>query len=948
MAKYFQQQQGPNFSLDFGAALPSVMDRRLRWIFVAAAVVLLFFAISFLRGVYTDLLWFEQLGFRSIFLKVVYTRVALFAAGAVIFAVPATISLFFAYRLSQGPEEQALPAATQDFLRKLIIWGAVAAVVVLSVVFGTLAAAQWEAFLRLANAAPFGINDPVYGNDISFYVFTLPVYDFVRSWLLGASIAVLLASLGYYFVNFSYRGAGFQITPAFKIHVSIIAAFIMFVLAFGHWLDRWALLLSDEGAIFGAAYADLNARRPALAILTVIAAASGVLILVNAYMRGIRLLVGGLALWAVMAFLLGTAWPSTMQRLTVRPNEFAREEPYIVRSIEFTRAGFGLSDIAEEPYPVNSFPTADLVAQNQETIDNIRLWDHGPLARVYRQIQLIRPYYDFKDADVDRYFVGGEYRQVMLAAREVAHEKLDEDAQTWINTRLRYTHGFGFAMSPVTEFTPEGRPQFFAKDIPPDGVIKVQQEGADDDTADIVSNPRIYYGEKTTDYVIVDTNTEELDFQAEAGELRSIRYDGRGGVSVGSLIRRIAYAWQLADINILITGEITADSRIQYRREIQERISTVAPFLLLDDDPYLVAADGQLFWVQDAYTVSDRYPYSEPDEEPFNYIRNSVKVVLDAYNGSLKFYVWDQSDPMIKTYESIFPRLFLPSSEMPESLQSHVRYPQDLFKFQAAKYLKYHMTRPVDFYNLEDLWAIPNEKFGQGGDLVPVLPYYAILKLPGEDEAEFILLLPYTRNEPPILAGWLAARNDGDRYGELVSLTFPKDRQLDSPIQIEAKIDNDKDISPELTLLCQQGSECIRGNLLVLPLSTQDQFSLLYAEPVYLQAEGVEFPELKKVILASQERVVMRDSVQEAIDALIGFVPEAAPPTDAIETPKDAITTAEPLQAGIESVVESLEDLKRDIEDLEEALDKLIEDLKRDEDLEKALDKLKELTEGGQ
>ena len=333
MAKYFQQQQGPNFSLDFGAALPSVMDRRLRWIFVAAAVVLLFFAISFLRGVYTDLLWFEQLGFRSIFLKVVYTRVALFAAGAVIFAVPATISLFFAYRLSQGPEEQALPAATQDFLRKLIIWGAVAAVVVLSVVFGTLAAAQWEAFLRLANAAPFGINDPVYGNDISFYVFTLPVYDFVRSWLLGAAIAVLLASLGYYFVNFSYRGAGFQITPAFKIHVSIIAAFIMFVLAFGHWLDRWALLLSDEGAIFGAAYADLNARRPALAILTVIAAASGVLILVNAYMRGIRLLVGGLALWAVMAFLLGTAWPSTMQRLTVRPNEFAREEPYIARSI---------------------------------------------------------------------------------------------------------------------------------------------------------------------------------------------------------------------------------------------------------------------------------------------------------------------------------------------------------------------------------------------------------------------------------------------------------------------------------------------------------------------------------------------------------------------------------------------------------------------------------------
>ncbi len=924
MAKYFQQQQGPDFSLDFGAALPSMTGRRFRWIFVAAAVVLLFLAVSFLRGVYTDLLWFEQLGFRSIFLKVVYTRIALFAAGAVIFAIPASISLYFAYRLSQGPDEQALPAATRDFLRKLTIWGGVAAVLVLSLVFGSLAAAQWEAFLRLANAAPFDITDPVYGNDVSFYVFTLPVYDFAQGWLLGAGIAVLLASLGYYFVNFSLRGAGFTITPAFKIHVSIIAAFIMFTLGFGHWLDRWALLLSDEGAVFGAAYADLNARRPALTILTVIAAASGVLILVNAYMRGVRLLVGGVVLWAAAAFLLGTAWPSTMQRLTVRPNEFAREEPYISRSIEFTRAGFGLGDIAEESYPVNSFPTADLVRQNQETIDNIRLWDHGPLARVYRQIQLIRPYYDFEDADVDRYTVGGEYRQVMLAAREVAHEKLNAEAQTWINTRLRYTHGFGLAMSPVTEFTPEGRPQFFAKDIPPDGVISIRREGAGDGAVDTVTNPRIYYGEKTTDYVIVDTKTEELDFQAEGGELRSNRYDGEGGVAIGSFIRRVAYAWQLADINILITGEITSESRIQYRREIQERISTVAPFLLLDNDPYLVAADGQLFWVQDAYTTSDRYPYSEPDEEPFNYIRNSVKVVLDAYNGSLRFYVWDPSDPMIRTYESIFPRLFTPRSEMPESLQSHVRYPQDLFRFQATKYLKYHMTKPVDFYNLEDLWAIPDEKFGQGGDLLPVQPYYAILKLPEEEKAEFILLLPYTRNEPPILAGWLAARNDGENYGELISLAFPKDRQLDSPIQIEAKIDNDKDISPELTLLCQEGSDCIRGNLLVLPLSTQDQFSLLYAEPVYLQAEGVEFPELKKVILASQERVVMRDSVLEAIDALTGFVPEAAPTTDGVaETPREAGPTSEPLQQGIESAVESLEDLKRGVEELEKALNEL-------------------------
>ena len=940
MGSYFQQDS--DFSLDFGAAIPPQITKRFKWIILIVGLILLFVLLSFLRGLYTDWLWFGHLGFRSVFIKVVFTRIVLFLVGALAFAVPAAVSLYLAHRMSQGPEELPLPQATRDVLRKLISWGSVAAVALLSVVFGVLAAGQWEIFLRFVNDVPFGVIDPVFERDVSFYVFSLPVYDFLQVWLLGEAIVVLLATVGLYFVNFSFRGVGFLITPAFKVHVSIIAALVMFILGLGHWLDRWGLLLSEQGAVFGAAYADLHARKAALLVLTIIAIASGVLILVNGYMRGVRLLVGGVALWGVMAIVLGILWPNTVQRLTVRPNEFAKEQPYIERNIEFTRSGFGLADILEQLYPVNATTTSKLISENRETVDNIRLWDHKPLASVYRQIQLIRPYYDFKDADVDRYVVDGDYRQVMLAAREVAQEKLDPDAQTWVNTRLRYTHGFGVAMSPVTEFTSQGRPEFFAKDIPADGVIAIGSKSGDDLDPTLIGNPRIYYGEKTTDYVIVNTNTEELDYQASGGELRGVNYEGAGGVAIGSFIRRAAYAWEFTDINILITGEITGESRIQYRREIQERISTVAPFLLLDQDPYIVAAEDGLFWVQDAYTVSDRYPYSEPDDAGFNYIRNSVKVTVDAFNGTLRFYIWDPGDPLVSTYQKIFPKLFTSKEEMPASLRDHVRYPQDLFLFQATKYLRYHMLEPQDFYNLEDIWGIPDEKFGQGGELQPVTPYYAIMKIPGEERAEFVLLLPYTRNEPPILAGWLAARSDGESYGELVSLFFPKDRQLDSPRQIEAKIDNDTDISPVLTLLCQEGSACIRGNLLVLPLVSADgnDFSLLYVEPVYLQAEGVEFPELKKVILASQDKVVMRDSVLEAIEALTGVTGAAAiappdgesPVTGATTVPKagdapvsgGADVPARTVQAGIDKLAEALADLQQGMTDLEKA----IEDLK--------------------
>ena len=909
----------------FGTSLPAQLGGRIKWGVIIIGVLILIALLSYLRSIYTDWLWFDEIGYRSVFIKILTTRIALFFIGAVVFAIPLAISLYYASRLSQGPEEIPLPPGAREILKSLILLGTIGAGVVLSVVFGAIAAMKWETFLKFWSSVPFGTEDPVFGYDVSFYVFSLPVYSFIQAWLLGAAIVILIATLGLYFVNYSFRGVGFQISTGLKVHVSVLGAIIMFCIAFGHWVDRWDLLLSDQGAVFGAAYADLHSRMPALLILTIIAGASGILMLVNAYLGGLRMLVGAVVLWAAMAILLGALWPNLMQRFSVRPNELTKESEYIARNIEFTRSGFGLEGVVGESYPAERHLTTEMVADNPQTIDNIRLWDHGPLVNVYRQLQIIRPYYEFKDADVDRYVVDGNYRQVMLAAREVAPEKLDPDSQTWVNTKLRYTHGFGLAMSPVTEFTTEGKPEFFAKDIPPDGKIRIRSTSPDAEPDIIIDNPRVYYGENTVNYVIVNSKTDELDFEGEAGKLQSTNYFGTGGVPLGSFIRRIAYAWQFGDINILISGEITGDSLIQYRREIQERIASVAPFLRLDEDPYLVASPDVLYWIQDAYTLTDKYPYSDPHVDGFNYVRNSVKVTVDAFNGTLKFYVADPTDPIIQTYEKIFPDLFKPLDEMPASLRDHVRYPQDLFQFQAGKYLRYHMEDPQDFYNLEDIWRIPNEKFGQTATTQPVMPYYVIMKIPGEEKEEFVLMIPFTRSDPPIVAGWLAARSDGANYGKLVAFLFPKDRQLEGPEQIEIKIDNDPDISQWFTLRCVVGSTCIRGNLLVIPLQMGGNYGLLYAEPIYLQAEGFEFPELTQVILASGDDVVMEGSVPAAVAALTGYSYTAGVPPAQVEAPGpvEAELPADKVRSEIDSIDDAIQKLKEGLSGLQEALERL-------------------------
>ncbi len=928
--------------MDLLAATPGDMTPYLKWGAIIVGLIVLFAIVSFGRNVYTDLLWFDSMGFRSIFVKITLTRIALFAVGAFGAAAFLAVSLRLAYIHTAGEITLPVPQEIMSALSRAVSWGSVIAVAILSLVLGSVLASRWELFLRFTNSVPFNQTDPVYGRDLGFYIFNLPLYSFLQGWALGIGIVVLLATVALHFINFSLRGDNYRLTGAMVVHLSIIGGIVMLTIAVGHWLDRWALVLSDDGTVFGATYTDLNARRPGLTILTLVAVAAAILMFANTYIKGLRIVVGAVVLWIVLGILVGTAWPTVTQRFIVTPRELDRETPYIQRNIEFTRNAFGLNHIEEAFFPTEDTEISlELIEDNLQTINNIRLWDYRPLSNVYRQIQLIRPYYDFKDADVDRYHIDGEYRQVLLSAREVAPERLDPDSQTWVNRKLIYTHGIGIAMSPVTEFTPEGRPKFFAKDIPADGAIPIgsQEEGVPPDV--IVENPRIYYGENTLDYVVVNSNTEELDYQTEQGDLIRTRYAGTGGVQLSSVLQRLAYAWQFGDVNILISGEITGQSRIQYRREVQERVAALTPFLHLDRDPYVVAAEGRLIWMQDAYTVSDHYPYSAPiagettvlsldagQTPDINYMRNSVKITVDAYDGTVSYYIWDETDPVVLTYARIFPALFQEESDMPEGLRSHVRYPQDFFSIQAEKYILYHMQDANNFYSKEDLWGIPNEKFGQGDDLQVVEPYYVIMKLPGEESEEFVQLLPYTPNQRPNMIGWLAARSDGENYGKLVAFNFSKAQQVDGPEQVEARIDNDQDISAWFTLRCSEGSLCIRGNLLVIPVGT----SLLYAEPVYIQAQGVQFPELKRVILATAERVVMEDSLGLALAALTGARSLATIGQPDSERDQPATGTRE-----------SGDDVGSQIDILRTTIDQIKEDLTS---LEDALDRLRELTGG--
>jgi len=860
---------------------------------------------------YTDWLWFGSLGYQGVFITVFQSKLLAFGAGTLAFFLPAAASLLLTrtvaakggHTVSIREEDGVayIVQRSQDSYRRWIIWAAIAIALGLSVMMGLSAAGQWETFLKFLNAQGFGVADPLFGQDVGFYFFTLPFYRFLQGWLFSSVTLILLLTAAVYLINISEERIGLDLGVLTeqrgpKLHLMVLAALASLVMAASYRIQIFDLVYSTRSAVFGAGFTDATARQMALWAMLGIMVITAVLFLASSFRRGFALPLWGVGLWVVAALLLGGIYPAIVQKLQVEPSELEKERPYIEASINMTRQAFGLDRIQEQDFNAEDAVTPAEILANPDTVNNIRLWDHRPLKDTYNQIQAIRLYYDFNDVDIDRYTIDGRYRQVMLSARELSPEKLASQAQNWVTRMLQFTHGYGIAMSPVTEIVGEGLPSLLVKDLPPQGSIKIDK-------------PQIYYGEKTSSYVIVKTTAQEFDY-ARGDENVYGSYEGEGGVHLDSFFTKLAYAWYFRDGNILFTNYLTPESRVLYVREIQERVRKVAPFLMLDQDPYLVAADGQLFWIQDAYTHGMDYPYSAPFQETtqvaapanqgaaatqlvrtgreFNYLRNSVKVVISAYDGSTRFFLADPNDPLASAYQAIFPSLFVPLEQMPESLKAHLRYPQDLFAAQAETYRTYHMQEPQVFYNREDLWSIPSEVFGDARQLVE--PYYLIMRLPGEEKEEFLQLLPFAPSNKDNMIAWLAARSDGENYGKLVVFKYPKDKLAYGPMQLEARINQDPVISSQFTLWSQAGSQVIRGNLLVIPIGNAN----LYVEPVYLQANRSSIPELKRVIVSTGNRVVMEPTLAESLTKLYDGKLALAPGAAGAQQPQQPALAAQP------------------------------------------------------
>lgn len=911
--------------------LPPWTGKAIKWGLVGVGLIFLIIGLSWGKGVYTDWLWFDSLGYLSVFRKILVTRIWLFFAAAGVFTLLIVPNIYLIFRLTRDEVPPTLTPQAYQLLRKALAGAAGLVTLIAAVAFGAAAGARWETVLKFANSTPFTEVDPVTGaataiplvepifnKGVDFYVFTLPLLGFVRGWSLGAAIVVLLIVLALYVVLFGLREKDITIPRSVKIHVAVIAAVLFVVIAAGHWIGRWELLYSPSGAVFGVGFTDDNARVTVRAILTVIALVSGGLMVTGAFMSGYRLMIASFGLWVGMAILVGGVYPNLVQRFQVEPNEFEKEEEFIANNIDFTRLAFDIDRQTERDHLGLERVTPEIIENNRGTIDNIRLWDERPLGEIYNQVEFVQFFYDFQSVGVDRYTLNGQVQQVMLSSREISAEKLPEEAQNWVNRHLVFTHGHGVAMSPVNAVNANGQPEMLLRDVPATPAegfeeLELQQAG-------------IYYGLKSLPFIIVGTNQKELDFQGEGSEPVFTEYDGSGGVNLSSIVRRAAYAWEFADINIFISGQIeTSRSRIQYRRTVPERFNTITPFLLPDSDPYQVVADGRIFFIQDAYTVTPQYPYSKPwITGEFNYIRNSVKTVVDAYNGTVDYYIFEPDDPLIQTYRKIFPDLFKDKEEMPSFLQGHVRYPRDLFTIQTRMLLQYHMTNPETFFLKGDQWSIPNQtSFGREG---PLEPYYILARLPGEEKEEFLLIQPFTPDRRDPLKAWIAVRNDAPNYGEMVLYSFPEGKSILGPNQIEARIDNDAAISQQFTLWGQVGSEVQRGNMLVIPMGD----SILYAEPIFLKPEALDFPELKRIILADGQRVVMQPTLEDAIRALKGEIPAVAPAVagerDIIQPPTPRETPTPGPTVPPEDVVlttEELEDLRQALEDLGKQIDEI-------------------------
>ena len=838
---------------------------------------------------FTNYLWFDSVNLNSVWIKILLTKGALVGATSLLafififtnlrLAVRATpvMDIFESFE-SQDPLSRFRAWTNERFLRYRL-WGSIG----LSLFLGAGASQLWEQVLLFLNQQSFGVTDPVFQADVSRYVFGLPLYRLFVSWGFQLVIFTSLIIVLFFVATGALQlrqGRLPEVSSGAKAHLSVLLAFIAILKAFAYRLDSMELLYSPRGKVFGASYTDVIAHLPALNLLILISLFGAVLLLVNIKRRGWLLPATAISLWLAVSIIVGGLVPAAIQRFRVVPDELNKELPYVENHINYTRLAYGLDSIEEKSFAASPDLSQDDISNNKQTVDNIRLWDPTVLAETYSQLQEIRAYYALQEVDVDRYRINGELTQVMVAARELDQTNLP--AVGWVNERLQYTHGFGVVFSPANNVASQGQPDFYVKGVPATTTVSELE----------VEQPRIYFGESadSVEYVVVNSLQDEVDYplSTEGQSVAYTNYSGDGGVGIGSFFKRLGFALRYSELNLLISNQLSDDSKLIMERNIVSRVKKAAPFLYTDNDPYLALIDGNLFWIIDMYTVSDKYPYAQPADTRrinensglpvnFNYLRNSVKAVVNAYDGTMSFYVVDENDPIMTAYNDIFPDLFSPKSEMSSELLDHIRYPEDLFTIQSDMYRDYHMTDPRVFYADEDPWVIPSDssttprvatlrgEFTEIG-FKPMLPYYLLMSLPGETDLSYLIFQPFNPENRPNMQSFLVADADPENYGQLIDFRLPKGEFVDGPSQVATRINQDPDISQIFTLLDQQGSSVIKGNLFVVPINQ----SILYYQPIYLQGEQNPLPEFKFVVVVFQDRIIMSETLSEALASIFG------------------------------------------------------------------------------
>ena len=863
-------------------------DRR-GFSFIVFIVIIGFSVARAIATFFTNYLWFDSVQLNSVWLKILITKASLVGATSLLafififtnlrLAVRATpvMDIFESFE-SQDPLSRFRAWTNERFLRYRL-WGSIG----LSLFLGAGASQLWEQVLLFLNQKSFGITDPIFDTDVSSFVFGLPLYRLFVSWgfqlVVFTSLIIVLLFIATGALQLR-QGQLPEVSSGAKAHLSVLLAFIAVLKAFAYRLDSLELLYSPRGKVFGASYTDVVAHLPALNLLILISLFGAVLLLVNIKRRGWLLPVTAISLWLAVSIIVGGLVPAAIQRFRVIPDELNKELTYVENHIEYTRLAYGLDAIEEKSFEASPNLTKEDLSKNQQTVDNIRLWDPTVLAETYSQLQEIRAYYALDEVDVDRYKINGVLTQVMVAARELDQTNLP--AVGWVNERLQYTHGFGVVFSPANNVASQGQPDFYVKGVPATTTVSELE----------IEQPRIYFGESadSIEYVVVNSLQEEVDYplSTEGQSVAYTNYSGDGGVSIGSFFKRLGFALRYSELNLLISNQLSDDSKLIMERNIVSRVKKAAPFLYTDNDPYLALIQGDLFWIIDMYTVSDKYPYAQPADTRrinensglpmnFNYLRNSVKAVVNAYDGTMNFYVVDSKDPIIQSYQDIFPDLFSSESDMSTDLLDHIRYPEDLFTIQSDMYRDYHMTDPKVFYADEDPWVIPSDssttprvatlrgEFTEIG-FKPMLPYYLLMSLPGETDLSYLIFQPFNPENRPNMQSFLVADADPENYGQLIDFRLPKGEFVDGPSQVATRINQDPDISQIFTLLDQQGSSVIKGNLFVVPI---DQ-SVLYYQPIYLQGEQNPLPEFKFVVVVFQDKIIMEETLSDAIASIFG------------------------------------------------------------------------------